>query len=231
MNQNPSPLTFAERMELQRQNRSRFETYRDMAGEQLPAPVVVATPERVYVTVADADDLAVWLTVYGGSTHRSASFDGMQVWTLHQVSRGWSDGRAVPVQISAVVHEGEPVMHELLDVLVATPPVQHLSTKQTTIEPAKSNKAAFLARKFAEERAVVTAVAIDETTVDLTVQPASLDEWAFWQRRFHVEPGQSTYRGSYATAKGMFGSSVQVLLTGLGVGALYAAEQRSAVAS
>jgi hypothetical protein len=127
LNQNPIPLTFAERMELQRENRSRFETYRDMTGEQLPAPVVVATPERVYVTVADADDLVAWLAVYGGTAHRSTAFDGMQTWTLHQVSAGWSDGREVPVQISAVVYEDEPVYGALLEALVPVASVVPLS--------------------------------------------------------------------------------------------------------
>lgn len=111
-------LSFADRMELQHQNRRRFEVWRAMVGEQLPAPVVVATHERVYVTVADADDLALWLSVYGGHVHRSLAFDGMQTWTLHQVATGWSDGRDVPVQISALAYEGTPVMHELLDASV-----------------------------------------------------------------------------------------------------------------
>jgi hypothetical protein len=120
-------MTFADRMERQRENRHRFEVYRDMSGEQLPAPVVVATPERVYVTVADTDDLVAWLTVYGGTTHRGPVFDGMQTWTLHQVAGGWSDGRDVPVQITAVAHEDEPVMHDLVDVLVPSAQVRPLS--------------------------------------------------------------------------------------------------------
>lgn len=119
MTNNPIPeLSFAQLMEQQRENRSRFEVYRGMTGEQLPAPVVVATPDRVYVTVADADDLAQWLAACGGYTRRSAPFDGMQTWTLHLVSGGWADGRAVRVQITAVVQEHEPVMHELLGALV-----------------------------------------------------------------------------------------------------------------
>lgn len=114
-------LPFAERMERLRENRSRFEVYRNMAGAQLPAPVVVATDERVFVTVADTDDLVAWMAVYGGTTHRSPVFDGMQTWTLHQVSDGWSDGRVVPVQITAVTQVDEPVMHDLLDALVQAP--------------------------------------------------------------------------------------------------------------
>lgn len=86
-------------------------------------------------------------------------------------------------------------------------------------------RAAFLARKLGEERAVVSATAINATTVDLHVRPASLDEWEWWQRRFHVEPGTATHRGSFATAAGTFGTSLRVLLTGDGVGALYAAER------
>lgn len=116
---NPIPEpTFAERMERQRENLSRFEVYRSLFGEQLPAPVVVATPERVYVTVADTDDLLPWLGRCGGFIRRGPVFDGMQTWTLHLVADGWSDGRAVPVQITAVVHEHARVMCDLLDALV-----------------------------------------------------------------------------------------------------------------
>lgn len=116
-------LPFAVRMERQRENRQRFDVYRNLAGENLPAPVVVATDERVFVTVTDTDDLVAWLTVYGGTTHRGPAFDGMQTWTLHQFADGWSDGRVVPVQITAVVHEHEPVMHDLLDALAQAPQV------------------------------------------------------------------------------------------------------------
>lgn len=126
MNPN-SPLTFAERMERQRENRSRFEIYKDMTGEQLPAPVIVATPERVYVTVADTDDLVEWLTVYGGTAHCGPVFDGMQTWTLHLVSSGWSDGRDVPVQISAVAYVDEPVFEELRNAVVPAASVVPLS--------------------------------------------------------------------------------------------------------
>lgn len=101
---------------------------------------------------------------------------------------------------------------------------------KTTPAPARTaifpnGKAAFLAKKLSEERAVVSATAVDSTTVDLHVRPASLDEWEFWQRRFHVEPGKATHRGSFATATGTFGTGLRVLLTGLGVGSLYAAER------
>jgi hypothetical protein len=78
---------------------------------------VVATPDRVFVTVADIDDLVQWLTVYGGTTHRGPVFDGMQTWTLHQTATGWSDGREVPVQITAVVHESELVWDALIEAL------------------------------------------------------------------------------------------------------------------
>jgi hypothetical protein len=127
LKENPIPLTFAQQMERQRENRSRFEIYKDMTGEQLPAPVVVATPQRVYVTVADTDDLVEWLTVYGGAVHRGPVFDGMQTWTLHQVSSGWSDGRDVPVQITAVAQEDEPVYGALLEALVPVASVVPLS--------------------------------------------------------------------------------------------------------
>lgn len=130
---NLTDLTFAQQMERQRENRSRFEIYRTMTGEELPAPVVVPTPERVFVTVADTDDLLQWLAVYGGAAHRSSPFDGMHTWTLHQVSDGWTDGHQVPVQISCVAQEDEPVMHELLDALVATTPVVPLANSPMAV--------------------------------------------------------------------------------------------------
>lgn len=128
MKPNPIPeLTFTERMDRQRENLARFDVYRGMFGVLLPAPVVVGTPERVYVTVSTVEDLLPWLGRCGGFTRRGPVFDGMQTWTLHLVAGGWSDGRAVPVQVTAVVHEHAPVMCDLLDVLVPTAEVVPLA--------------------------------------------------------------------------------------------------------
>lgn len=71
---------------------------------------------------------------------------------------------------------------------------------------------------------VVTATPVDATTLDMTVEPATWADWTWWVKRLGVEVGQTTFRGSYATAKGSFGR-VQVLLTGRGVPDLYAAER------
>lgn len=70
----------------------------------------------------------------------------------------------------------------------------------------------------------VDATTLDATTLDLTVQPADLARWEWWLIRISAPTGQTTLRGSYATAKGQFGRT-RVLLTGVGVGALYAAER------
>jgi hypothetical protein len=43
------------------------------------------------------------------------------------VATGWSDGREVPVQITAVVHEDEPVYGALLEALVPVASVVPLS--------------------------------------------------------------------------------------------------------
>lgn len=93
------------------------------------------------------------------------------------------------------------------------------------VEP--SARSAFLANKLIEtHKDVVSAEPVDAATLDLTVQPENLGSWDWWLGRLHIPTGTTTYRGSYATAKGSFGR-VQVLLTGLGVGELMAAERRN----
>lgn len=69
---------------------------------------------------------------------------------------------------------------------------------------------------------------IDGETLNVYVAPTTLGDWDWWLERFHVPVGTVTHRGSYATAKGNRGS-VQVLLTGTGVPALYAAERTAAI--
>jgi hypothetical protein len=90
-----------------------------------------------------------------------------------------------------------------------------------------NSKAAFLARKLTEsQRDIVSAVAIDSQTLDLHVQPENLGAWDWWQERLRIPAGTATYLGSDAKATGAFGS-VKVLLTGHGVGTLFAAEFRN----
>jgi hypothetical protein len=84
------------------------------------------------------------------------------------------------------------------------------------------NKAGFLASKFSKMNDVVSAVAVDATTLELQVRPESVGAWDWWQERLRIEPGTVTYRGSVATASTMFGSQVRVRLTALGVGDLLA---------
>ena len=90
-----------------------------------------------------------------------------------------------------------------------------------------NSRAARLARIIAEKYPKdATAEPVDDETLTVYVTPASLGDWDWWLGRFHIPAGRMTYRGSYATATGELGH-VKVLLTGHGVGALYAAERNA----
>ncbi len=98
---------------------------------------------------------------------------------------------------------------------------------QQRVPNSPANSAEFLARKVSESfDGVVSAEPTNAKTLRLEVRPDSLGVWDWWLDRFHVPVGTATYRGSCATAKGSFGR-VTVLLTGLGVGELVAAEFRN----
>lgn len=97
---------------------------------------------------------------------------------------------------------------------------------KTTSAPVSSDSpAARLAQVLLRTRRdVSTAKPVDATTLDLSVEPASLGDWEWWLSRFRCPAGQTKHHGSYVTAKGEFGRT-KVLLTGLSVGSLYAAER------
>jgi len=89
---------------------------------------------------------------------------------------------------------------------------------------ALNSPAARLGRQLTRTRTdVVSATPADATTLDLTVEPATWAAWEWYLKHLAVEPGQTTFRGPCATAKGQAGR-VRVLLVGRGVPALYAAE-------
>lgn len=80
----------------------------------LPAPTMVARHDAVYVNVADADDLLPWLAALGGEIHRSAEFEGVQLWTLRTFTPPTGNGSRVPIRVSVPLPMGESVMPELL---------------------------------------------------------------------------------------------------------------------
>ena len=76
----------------------------------LPAPVLIARPDAVFVTVADVDDLGVWLRELGGKIHRTSAADGLELWTLLTLTPPSRRRGQVPVRVSVPVPMGEQVM-------------------------------------------------------------------------------------------------------------------------
>lgn len=91
-------------------------------------------------------------------------------------------------------------------------------------QAAADSPAARLAQVLIRYDDAAAAQPVDATTLELTVEPADLDRWQWWLDLVAAPVGQATFQGSYATAKGSIGRAT-VLLTGVGVGALYAAER------
>lgn len=84
----------------------------------LPAPTLVGRPDAVYVTVADVDDLALWLGALGGTVHVSDPFEGLRMWVLHtRITR--TNGSTVPVRVSAAAVADEPVLAEIRKAVAA----------------------------------------------------------------------------------------------------------------
>lgn len=92
------------------------------------------------------------------------------------------------------------------------------------------SRAARLARILAHRHSDAQVEVIDGETLTVDVTPRTVGEWDWWTQRFNTPAGETTFRGSYATARGVFGSSVKVLLTGHGVPALFAAERAGGAA-
>ena len=101
------------RLRAQSDNRNAFEAMQNYMA--LPAPTFVARHDVVYVSVADADDLLPWLSELGGEIHRSAEFEGVQLWTLHTFTPPTGDGSRIPIRVSVPLPMGESVMPELLE--------------------------------------------------------------------------------------------------------------------
>jgi hypothetical protein len=77
----------------------------------LPAPTMIPRADAVFITVADLDDLGVWLRELGGRIHVSSAGDGLELWTLlTETPPSRARGR-VPVRVSVPVPMGESVMH------------------------------------------------------------------------------------------------------------------------
>lgn len=85
----------------------------------LPHPVVVPTPERVHVTVADVDDLALWLHERGGTVRVSPEFDGCQQYVLHTRTDEDRNGASVEVWVSCSVPSYTSVLHEVTAAVAA----------------------------------------------------------------------------------------------------------------
>ena len=80
---------------------------------ELPAPVIVPSPDRVHVTVADIDDLAEWVLSRGGRTLVSREFEGVRTYVLITHTDRRADGSRVEVRVSCAVPEGAAVMPEI----------------------------------------------------------------------------------------------------------------------
>jgi hypothetical protein len=171
------------------------------------APVRPALPWASLLTDAEASDLVSELASLFLDYWRGDRPD--DVATLREVGRLLAEHR-------------DRAARELAQVTAEVPhaaPCRYPSSPKCTC----GTPAAALAVRLLDGRTdVASARPVDEVTLDVTVQPADLDGWEWWRTRVHA--GASTFRGSYATAKGRLGL-VTVLLTGVGVGALYAAER------
>lgn len=111
------PQTAVERLAAQSDNRFAVEWMVDYLD--LPHPVVVPTHERVYVTVADADDLLPWLYERGGRVHVAPAFEGFKTYVLHTRTDPRSDGSTVEVWVSCSVHEDASVYGDILAAVAA----------------------------------------------------------------------------------------------------------------
>jgi hypothetical protein len=94
-------------------NRITFDVWRThLPDGSPPVPTVELSPDAVWVTLADLDDLAYWVEVAGGVVHRSPEFEGLRVWTLH-VDTG-PECRGLHVRVSVVARADAQVMHTVL---------------------------------------------------------------------------------------------------------------------
>ncbi|MZF56886.1 hypothetical protein GTX53_24160 [Streptomyces sp. SID5594] len=81
-------------------------------GLGLPAPTMVVRPEAVHVTLADPDDLGLWMYALGGTVRRGIEMYGASLWTLHTETPA-RPGGAVRILVHVPVVSGEDVLAEL----------------------------------------------------------------------------------------------------------------------
>lgn len=94
-------------------NRRTFEVWRTLQDSDLPVPTMDATPEGVYVTLSNIDDLVWWFETAGGVVERGPEFAGQRPWVL-RINTG-PEHRSLMVQVSVLaLADGQP-MHTLLD--------------------------------------------------------------------------------------------------------------------
>lgn len=80
----------------------------------LPAPTMVARPLVVHITLADVDDLGVWVHALGGEVRRGFQRDeGASLWTLRTKTPVRSDGSTVAIHVHVPVVAGEDVIAEV----------------------------------------------------------------------------------------------------------------------
>ena len=85
----------------------------------LPAPTLIARPDAVYVSVADLDDLGVWLDALGGSIRITSAAEGLELWTLRTLTPRRGDGSRVLVRVSVPVPMGESVQDSIRQAVAA----------------------------------------------------------------------------------------------------------------
>ncbi|MFI5525036.1 hypothetical protein [Streptomyces platensis] len=110
----PVPLSAVpagRRFEATSDNRIAVEALID--STRLMAPVLVPSPDRVHVTVADIDDLAEWMLFRGGRVLVSREFEGVRTYVLITHTDRRADGSRVEVRVSCAVPEGAAVMPEI----------------------------------------------------------------------------------------------------------------------
>ncbi|MFB6813062.1 hypothetical protein ACFCV8_00745 [Streptomyces sp. NPDC056347] len=116
MNTNPTD-EISSRLATISDNRAAVESL--LNYENLPAPTVIARPEAVYVSVADADDLLPWLDLLGGVVRKAPAWSGIELWSLTTFTPPGASGVRVPVRVSVSVPVGETLMTEIVSAVAA----------------------------------------------------------------------------------------------------------------
>ncbi|MEU0990466.1 hypothetical protein [Streptomyces sp. NPDC005953] len=111
--------SFADSLRLRDRNARIVET--ESNNYSLPIPNMKPAYDAVRILTTDVEDLAEWLEVRGGTITVAPAGDGVQVWTLRtETLAELPKYPPVPVLVSVLVSDGEPVMPEISDALVST---------------------------------------------------------------------------------------------------------------